>query len=158
MSDYIKRGGSSRLLEKSYVYEHFDPKTGEIVYVGKGSGGRAWQCSPTDRGNGDHYKWLKSLLNAGYTPDDFVRVTHKNLSSDSAFLEESLSYRKLKPRFNRPHGPTLTLTPKQFKRAVSLRAKNMPYGKIAFIVGSSSMTIWRALNSEKQNYLEKVNV
>jgi hypothetical protein len=77
------------LLSKHYVYYHIDPKSNELVYIGKGSGGRAWQCSPTDRHNDLHYDWIKNLIEEGYTPDDFVQIITKNISSEEAHKIES---------------------------------------------------------------------
>jgi hypothetical protein len=34
---------------KYYVYQHVDPETGKILYIGKGSYERAWLCRGSNR-------------------------------------------------------------------------------------------------------------
>ena len=52
-----------------------------MVYVGKGTAGRAWACghsSGAKHGRGNrtkvHQDWIFDLLQRGYTPDDFVEI------------------------------------------------------------------------------------
>jgi hypothetical protein len=78
-----------------YVYVHYDPRgsrkgeSGEIdnvVYVGKGTRARAWVdvrlSSP------DHRRWLRDLQNDGFSPDEFVRIEKRRLTSGQAFKFE----------------------------------------------------------------------
>jgi hypothetical protein len=78
-----------------YVYVHYDPRKdrkGEaeqidnVVYVGKGTRARAWVdvrlSSP------DHRRWLRDLQNDGFSPDEFVRIEKRKLTSEQAFKFE----------------------------------------------------------------------
>jgi hypothetical protein len=67
-----------------YVYAHFHPVTKQVVYVGQGTGARAWVCDRTQwrRNSGEtvgkaHAAWIENLLTAGYTPADFVHIERK---------------------------------------------------------------------------------
>jgi hypothetical protein len=86
-----------------YVYLHYEIVNGnrEIVYVGKGSGGRAWDARPTTRGNNgghnDHCGWIcDKILN----DVPFVQLfATKILSSEALEIEKRLR-EQYKPRFN----------------------------------------------------------
>lgn len=78
-----------------YVYVHYDPRKvrrGEpgqvdhVVYVGKGTRARAWVdvrlSSP------DHRRWLRDLQIEGFSPDEFVRIERRKLTSDQAIKTE----------------------------------------------------------------------
>lgn len=60
-----------------YVYTHRHPDTGEVFYVGRGSGDRAWNCN---RRLPDHKQMLQGLLQAGYLPTDYARIEQQCLS------------------------------------------------------------------------------
>lgn len=80
-----------------YVYEHFDPFTHVIVYVGTGTGGRAW--SSTSRSSA-HKAWLGTMARLGLTPDQFVRITARGLSAQAAFAAELAAIHRLNPPLN----------------------------------------------------------
>jgi len=97
-----------------YVYEHYDPDTDEIVYVGMGSLGRAWSFADTGtaarRGNRppEHATWAYALCDRGISPEDFVRVTDSGLSREDALaLERDRILELGYPKFNKPPGPHL---------------------------------------------------
>ena len=84
-----------------YVYCHYDSNTNEIVYIGKGSGGRAWDARPTTRGNNgghnDHCGWICEKI---LSDEPFVQIiASRILSSDALALERALKD-KIKPKFN----------------------------------------------------------
>lgn len=60
-----------------YVYEWFIKETGEVFYVGKGKGRRAWQL-----------KENKFFMNMYNTHNTDVRLVKENLDEDTAFNEE----------------------------------------------------------------------
>jgi hypothetical protein len=82
-----------------YVYVHYE--NGEILYVGKGSGGRAWDARPTTRGNNgghnDHCGWICEKI---LSESDFVKIVASRLLSSEALEIEELLKRMINPRFN----------------------------------------------------------
>jgi len=64
-----------------YVYLHKDKATGEVFYVGKGAGRRAWAC------NGRPDEWYKRIatLSAGWD----IEVVAEDLSEHEAFQLEA---------------------------------------------------------------------
>jgi len=56
-----------------YVYVHVHPqRPDEVVYVGRGSGSRAWSIG--GRKTQDHRVWLREWAALGYSPDKWVRI------------------------------------------------------------------------------------
>jgi hypothetical protein len=92
-------------MNKYYVYKHVDPITSEIVYVGKGCHGRAWDVTRARTENKDHQKWMLELCDKGYTPDDWVILIHKGLSEKDSFSKEVEYFHNYgRPKFNRTGG------------------------------------------------------
>lgn len=141
--------GKSKIHSKYYVYFHIDPISKEIVYVGEGSGGRAWQCSKTNRHDKDHYGWICNLLESGFTPQDFVVVIQKNMTLADARKCETEYIKRIAPKFN-AWGEVYrgSLTPEQIKQCKDLKERGLTYSEIAAQIGKSNMTVWRAINQE----------
>jgi hypothetical protein len=151
------------------VYLHRHPVTGEVVYIGKGTAGRAWACGTSTNakhGRGtrtpQHQKWIESLLDQGYTPADFVVIVERGLDSKTALvleLELTEQYKITNTLFNvMCYGTTklAVLTPEQLKKANGLREEfATSYSKIAQQVGATTMTVWRALNNKTKSYSEE---
>jgi len=92
-------------MNEFYVYHHVCPRTNEVVYVGKGKHGRAWDVTRSRAGNPDHLSWMKSLSKDGFTPDNWVVIFRKNLSESDAFKVEREELHSLGVRrFNRQSG------------------------------------------------------
>lgn len=70
------------------MYEHIDPETKEIVYIGKGSGGRAWDVTRARNNRRDHQEWMLKKMEQGYIPCDWVKIISKNLSNKQALEVE----------------------------------------------------------------------
>lgn len=68
-----------------YVYQHVDPRTNLVRYIGKGRGKRAWDLR--DR-HGHHKNWLKQLKNEGLEPR--VELIETNKTEEQAFELERL--------------------------------------------------------------------
>ena len=71
-----------------YVYVHVVPHTKDIMYVGKGCYGRAWDVTRNRDGHPKHLDWMKSLVNAGYLPSDWVKIVKHRLTEAQAFAYE----------------------------------------------------------------------
>lgn len=138
---------------KYYVYQHVDPKTGEILYIGKGSYERAWLCRGNNR-NPEYTKYLNEFLDNGYTLSDIVTILHKGLTNDEAENLESEIIQKIQPRFNRQQ-TTKWSYPKKFSDEVVTMVKalkQMGYGpqNTAWLMGgdkkTKAMSMWRINN------------
>jgi hypothetical protein len=153
---------------KFYVYLHRHPETQQVVYVGKGTAGRAWACGTSTNakhGRGtrtpQHQEWIDSLLDQGYTPADFVKIVKQGLDSKTALtleLELTEQYKNSSTLFNVMCYGTANsvLTPEQLKKANGLREEfATSYSKIAQQIGATPMTVWRALNKKTKSYSEE---
>lgn len=89
---------------KYYVYTHHDPVTHELMYIGKGSGGRAWDVSRNRSENPLHQKWMLCLLENGYLPIDWTDIESKNLTNEEARKRELQLIHTNPSRFNRQSG------------------------------------------------------
>lgn len=89
---------------KHYVYSHSDPVSGDLLYIGVGSYGRAWESRRYNRSE-EHYRYLEYLISLGYTPADWVLILDKQLDKTTAHKKEYELIGKLKPRFNFEMGP-----------------------------------------------------
>jgi hypothetical protein len=155
----------SRSGNRFYVYLHIHPETKEVVYVGKGTGGRAWaigsSSSPSGRGNRtkEHQTWIQGLLNAGYTPADYVVIAAQSLDNRSARkIEAELTEE------NKNSGAKLfniqcygvpqhtVLSPQQIDSVFAMRAQGLTYSTIAERMNTATMTTWRALNGKTKSY------
>lgn len=137
-----------------YVYFHRDPITNEVVYVGKGSRGRAWHCAETNSRSLEHSKWMNDLIYKGYTPNDWVEIVETQLDNNQALeLETNLIWGSLTfPKFNSKKNYACKLSKDILLKIQRLRKENASYDSIAKIVGFSTMTIYRALNGQTKNY------
>ena len=133
-----------------YVYEHFCPKSGEVVYVGKGTHGRAWSFQKNaGQRSAEHYSWAADLMYAGYTPDQFVRIRHNNLTSEEAIDIEHHLIDQLVPRYNRKGGiKEPALTDDEVEYAKCRRAEGASYESIADELGVSRTTVSRRLQDK----------
>lgn len=78
-----------------YVYIHKDGD--EVVYVGKGTGGRV--LTTTGRLNKKHLSFMMEKLNRGDI--SFAEITHAGLSELDALVIERHIIQEKQPRFNR---------------------------------------------------------
>lgn len=144
-----------------YVYEHYDPFTGETRYVGVGTLNRAWNmqkpANNATRNGGrtvDHYGWLMGLAAAGFTGDQFVRIIARGLTKKEAHGLELRVIAGYNPDrlFNSQSDKLLSLTAEQLQAAKSFRDEKISYAEIAKRIGSSTMTVHRALNNQTKGY------
>jgi hypothetical protein len=137
-----------------YVYSHVDPETEELIYIGKGSRGRAWHCAETNSRGVGHAAHLDSLILKGYTPDSWVHIIESALTNEQAFALESelLWAREQFPKYNSPRDFACKLSKEIIQTAKNLRDEGKYYSEIAKILGFSTMTIYRVLNGKTKNY------
>lgn len=138
-------------MTKYYWYQHVDPDSQEVVYVGYGSGGRAWQCgsSHSPLRSKEHCKWADELLERGITPDEWVVIGDRGISKDEAKEIELQLIHELKPKFNMSiRYPGLKFTAELYDIAVDLRNKGCSYKAIADEIGLSVMAVHRGLTGK----------
>lgn len=75
-----------------YVYEWRHPGTGDVFYVGKGKGRRAWNSHSGYRCGSK----LKSLIKSGYSKQDIVHIVEENLEEIVALNIENKLIKKYK--------------------------------------------------------------
>ena len=129
-------------MNQNYIYNHIDPVSKEIVYVGLGQTDRAWNAHKTDRKT-NHYEWLHEQIKNGHTLDEIVTITHKNLTRAEAESIETEVIQKLTPRFNALKNPKHWNKGRSYTQGIAEFAKTlhgMGYGyiRIAFLLGTDS--------------------
>ena len=137
-----------------YVYLHRDPKTKEVIYIGKGSRGRAWHCAESNSRGSEHASYLDLLLEEGYTPDQWVEIISSGLTNKDAYQLETLLLDQLVeyPRYNKKRDHACVLSSEDRDRIRKLREFNLSYDKIAKDIGTSTMTVFRFLNGHTKSY------
>ena len=92
-------------MNNFYVYLHTDPRTQEVVYVGKGKHGRAWDVTRCRTDNKEHQNWMLELSELGFIPTDWVSILYKNHTENGALqLEKEYLHLHGVLRFNRQSG------------------------------------------------------
>ena len=140
-----------------YVYKHIDrwDRGGTIIYVGHGTGARAWTCNLPHRDE-EHAKALHEFMQRGEIPSDWVQIEKKGLTKQEACELERRLIRMFRPRFNKVQGAALLkVTPELLEQAFELREKGLSYSKIAEELALGTMTIHRAM-AGKSPALEEI--
>lgn len=83
-------------LHRWYVYTHTDPTTGEIVYVGEGTGQR---FSAVNTRANDHSQFLKEVIHNKRL--DCFQIVESRLTKAEARAIEKQLINKYKPKFNK---------------------------------------------------------
>ena len=143
-----------------YVYLHTDPETKEVVYVGKGVHGRAWDVTRARNHKSGHTDWMKDLCDRGFLPTDWVSILAKGLSEQEAFkLEKEYLHRNGVLRFNSQSGERQhqsKMTDEQAREAFLLAKDGMRHQEIADKYGVSRSAIsmlasgkqWKAVTAD----------
>ena len=84
----------SKSYEPFYIYAHYDEN--EIVYIGKGNGGRAWTTSGRDA---PHKHFMEERLNDGKA--EFVKILETGLHHNQVVELEELVIKTMQPRYNK---------------------------------------------------------
>ena len=137
---------NKKLINKFYVYLHSDPRTGKVVYVGKGCGGRAWDVTRNRGKSSEHCDYLVSLCNEGFTPNDYVIILRRNMSEKEATdVESSYMHTNGLTRFNRRCGERnyqAKLTTEQVRKIYKLtKTTKMTHAELAVNYGVSRTCI-----------------
>lgn len=140
-------------MTKFYVYQHIDPRTNEVVYVGKGCGGRAWDITRSRGEHKEHQNWMIDLTNLGYVPSDWVFIYQKNLCEQDAFsIEKNLLHSLGVLPFNRQTGERqhqAKLTNKQALEVFQLRNDGLTHKEISSKFGVSRSAISMLLSGKQ---------
>lgn len=140
------------------MYQHIDPETNEIVYIGTGKNSRAWATGTIRFANsnsksyghrdGPHAAWLSNLITRGYLPNDWVTIVHRQLSKEDAHKLEVEYICTIQPRFNHNHNPVVRAEKrKELKAQIQiLRGTGLSYQGVANQLGTSTMRVWRCAN------------
>jgi hypothetical protein len=136
-----------------YLYQHIDPETQELKYLGIGQYDRAW-CVRRNQRKTEHVLWLESLYEKGFTLADVVKITDNKLTKKEALEKESVLIKELKPVFNELGNPDHWQRGRKQTEETSLFAKalhEMGYGyiRISHLMGGSKnnhMSIKRMLS------------
>jgi hypothetical protein len=83
-------------LNRWYVYTHTDPATGEIVYVGEGTGQR---FAAVNTRSSDHSAFLKEVIHEKRT--DCFTIVESRLTKEQARAIEWQLIQKYNPKFNK---------------------------------------------------------
>ena len=127
---------------KYYVYNHVDPETKTIMYIGIGQFDRAWNVRNNQRKE-SHTDWIKKQYAKGYTLSDVVVVVYNNLSKQEAISIEFEEVKKHTPEFNcllNPNHWNLSRTYDKETASFVRTLSEMGYGykRIAYLLGSNS--------------------
>ena len=136
-----------------YVYKHSHPETGEVVYVGKGCGDRAWVMRPKKSGGREasHLNWMKDLAALGFVASDWVTILARRVSNAEALVLEMNLINELRPKFNRNFSRG-KLAEEQIRTIHQLRRTGLSHLRIAKVVGLSPMTVYRAYKGITKGY------
>lgn len=137
-----------------YVYMHIDIQSGATLYVGVGTGERAWEWRDNKRSK-EHNELLRNYLEQGYVPSDWVSIVESNLSSKQAIELETKLIQQYLPIYNKCKNPEYVSDSWKFSEAhefaKSLRKMGYSYSNIAFLLGgtatrTNTMSAWRMCN------------
>lgn len=137
-----------------YVYLHTCLITGQVLYVGVGTGERAWEWRGNKRSK-EHNELLRSWLQDGYIPSDWVSIVETNLTSKEATDLETKCIEQHKPIYNKLKNPNYISEQWKFSEvhgfAKLLREMGYSYSNIAYLVGgdgskTKTMSAWRMCN------------
>jgi hypothetical protein len=135
-------------MDAYYVYVY--KEGANVVYVGMGQKGRAWNCGYMRGETEERQKWKEKQIAKGNLPGDWVTVVERGLSKSEAKELETFMIKEIKPRLNRLHNTNHdhSRTPLDLKKIKQLRKDGVSYAKIALKLGVSTMTVYRQFNKE----------
>ncbi len=79
-----------------YVYAHINPENDGLLYIGKGTDGRAWDIYTRGRG---HKETLQAYV-LSHGRGSYVRIIADNLENEHALMLEKRLIHECQPPFN----------------------------------------------------------
>ena len=138
-----------------YVSSHHYINTLEIIYIGVGTGERAWEWRGSKRSK-EHNCLLMSYLEQGCVPSEWVTIEQQNLTTKEAYELETQLINKHKPKFNKNKNEDYVSPRWKFNEvhdfAKLLKQQGYSYSNIAYLLGgneskSNTMSAWRMCNA-----------
>lgn len=130
--------------QRCYVYNHINPETGDVVYVGMGRKDRAWHYRVSMSRKEAHETYLNGLEEKGFLPYDWVVITHRNLTEEQAKQIEKDQINLLKPMFNVTYtGDHRGINRELMEKAKELKEQGIVGPTAAKLLEVSVMTTWR---------------
>lgn len=104
-----------------YVYTHHDMETQDIVYIGKGKYGRAWDVTRSRGQHKEHQECMMEMCRQGYVPSDWVSIVQSGMTEKEAFeLETKMFHNTGITRFNRQGGERNHMAKLTDKQAIDI--------------------------------------
>jgi hypothetical protein len=138
-----------------YVYEHYDQ--GELVYVGKGTGGRI--VATTRAANKSHNQFVKDRLNSGDL--SFARFVATGLTESEALDVERELIKQHQPRYNRRYTDSQAVRAREVAKQASeasMKPIQTPDGQFESIsaaarhYGVTPGAIWHRIKDKPEDY------
>ena len=148
-----------------YVYEHVDPRSGAILYIGMGTGSRAYATKTTKAKQSayghrspEHSKHLDELLKEGYLPHEWINFPGRGLTKEEALSFEKELIKEISPLYNKKQGvKSLKFSREDILEMKHLRYLGYYYSDIAKEMGCSTMVAHRIVNDLSPRYKELLN-
>ena len=147
------------MYQSYYIYQHVDPETNEIVYVGQGKKHRAWVMGTMrnhkinnlqyGHRNRDHNNWMEGLIDKGYLPCDWVKIYSKQQSKEDSSINEINLIKQLNPKYNINHTDNYR-NPPLIDIAKGWRYLGLSFSDIGKMMKVSTMKAWRLCNVYKK--------
>ena len=147
-----------------YVYEHKDPVTKEVVYIGYGSRDRAWKFPPISKNypsanrQPEHILWMEEKTKQGYIVSEWVNILYKAENRDEVRLRETKLIKEFSPRFNLVNcGRCARKTIQEVTEMQALRLQGVIYQEIGKLFGVDRRTAKRYIDgiSKPTSYLHE---
>jgi len=135
-------------MDAYYVYVY--KEGADVVYVGMGQKGRAWNCKQMGGDTEERQVWKEEQIAKGKLPCDWVTIVERGLSKAEAKELEEFMIEEIKPKLNKHHNPNYdhSRTPLDLNKIKELRKAGLSYANIALKLGTSTMTVYRQFNKE----------
>lgn len=127
-------------IHNYYIYKHIHPSSKEVVYIGCGSGGRAWATTTRDYA---HQEWIKDVV-IEYGIQSYVDIVLESSCRKTALLVEKQLLEEKLPRFNKCVSTYQYVAGKGNEAAVRARQE-----KADVFTNKVSADVWKAYQQGK---------